>query len=281
MARARNIKPSLYLDDQLAECSIPARYLFTGLWCIADKEGRLEDRPKKIKAEIYPYDSVNVDKLLDELCRSGHIVRYEIMNSHYIWIPKFVKHQNPHKNEKDSEIPGYEGNREISGNYMSTHVRNYTNQADSLSSDSPILIPDSLSSEGAPKRREKVVAIIFESWKRIRKHPNSVLSKERKQKIEERLKEKRKFCDFLNAFYGIQYSSHHMGRNDRNKVYDDIFTICKNAAMFEEHAARWVKANKAREPIRAEPNHISKQEAVDRGVINKEAADQIKHILGV
>jgi hypothetical protein len=55
VARSRNIKPGFFLNDELAECEPLARILFAGLWCIADREGRLEDRPKRIKAEVLPY----------------------------------------------------------------------------------------------------------------------------------------------------------------------------------------------------------------------------------
>jgi len=34
-----------------------ARLLYPGLWMLADREGRLEDRPLRIKAEILPYDT--------------------------------------------------------------------------------------------------------------------------------------------------------------------------------------------------------------------------------
>ena len=54
--RARNIKPGFFKNDTLAELEFAARLLFIGLWGLADRAGRLEDRPKKIKAEVFPYD---------------------------------------------------------------------------------------------------------------------------------------------------------------------------------------------------------------------------------
>ena len=66
MARARNIKPGLYKNEDLAECSVWARYIFPGMWMLADREGRLEDRPKRIKGELLPYDSIEVEPLLVE-----------------------------------------------------------------------------------------------------------------------------------------------------------------------------------------------------------------------
>lgn len=57
MARIRQIKPEFYLDDELALCSRDARLLFPGLWMLADRAGRLENRPAKIKAQVFPYDN--------------------------------------------------------------------------------------------------------------------------------------------------------------------------------------------------------------------------------
>lgn len=105
MARARNIKPSFFTNEQLAECSIEARLLFVGLWTLADREGRLEDRPKKIRAEVFPYDLCDCEPLLAELHKHGFIVRYQVDGSRYIQIPNFLKHQHPHKQEKASSIP--------------------------------------------------------------------------------------------------------------------------------------------------------------------------------
>ena len=67
MARARNIKPALFLNEDLVECSFPARYLFTGLWTQADCFGRLENRPKKLKMALLPCDNVDLVELLQEL----------------------------------------------------------------------------------------------------------------------------------------------------------------------------------------------------------------------
>lgn len=105
MARSRNIKPAFFTNDSLAECQPLARLLFIGLWTIADREGRLEDRPKKIKAEILPYDNIDCDFLLHELHENGFIIRYCADDISYIQVVNFVKHQNPHMKEGESTIP--------------------------------------------------------------------------------------------------------------------------------------------------------------------------------
>lgn len=109
MARARNIKPGFYKNEDLAECTVWARFIYPGLWMLADREGRLEDRPKRIRAEILPFDLVDVDPLLDELVARGFIRRYAFDGRRYIQITKFLHHQNPHGTEKDSEIPDDDG----------------------------------------------------------------------------------------------------------------------------------------------------------------------------
>jgi hypothetical protein len=105
MARARNIKPGFFKNEDLAECSPWARLCFIGLWMLADRAGRLEDRAKRFKAELFAYDSVDVEPLLKELARYGFIVRYEVDGRRFIQVSKFHEHQSPHYTEKESVIP--------------------------------------------------------------------------------------------------------------------------------------------------------------------------------
>src|SRR4051794_10910066 len=106
MPRARNIKPSFFMNDTLAEVHPLGRLLFIGLWCVADREGRLEDRPQRIKIQVLGYDdAADVDALLDELAVRNFILRYEVGGRRYIQIVKWHKHQYPHLREAESEIP--------------------------------------------------------------------------------------------------------------------------------------------------------------------------------
>lgn len=105
MSRLRTIKPGFFLDEELAECDPLARLLYAGLWTIADREGRLEDRPKRIKAECLPYDDGDGNVLLDQLARLRFIVRYTVDDVRYIAIPTWRKHQHPHVKEPASVIP--------------------------------------------------------------------------------------------------------------------------------------------------------------------------------
>jgi len=109
MARARNIKPSFFSNELLAELPAFDRLLFIGLWCLADREGRLEDRPKRIKMELFPCDSYDVDSGLADLCAAGFVIRYQVEGFSVVEIVNFHKHQSPHGSEKDSTLPDKDG----------------------------------------------------------------------------------------------------------------------------------------------------------------------------
>lgn len=106
MARARNLKPSLFQNEVLGTADPLLTILFQSLWCLADKEGRLEDRPLRIKAQTFPYrEGIDVNGLLTELERLDFIHRYDVGGLKLIQVVNFAKHQHPHHTEKDSEYP--------------------------------------------------------------------------------------------------------------------------------------------------------------------------------
>lgn len=74
--RARNIKPSFFLNEELADLDSSCKLLFIGLWCLADRDGYLQYRPRRICAEIFPYNQTFRPKVcpwLDNLAESGLI----------------------------------------------------------------------------------------------------------------------------------------------------------------------------------------------------------------
>ena len=106
MARARNIKPGFFKNEILGVADPLYSLLFEGLWVLADRSGRLEDRPLRIKGEVFPYrDGLNVDAMLNWLESNGFIRRYTAQGKKCILVLEFVKHQNPHKNETEPELP--------------------------------------------------------------------------------------------------------------------------------------------------------------------------------
>jgi len=137
MPRARNIKPGFFRNEELVELPFSYRILFVGLWVIADRAGRLEDRPKRIKMEVFPADDVDINSGLDALQARGFLLRYSVDGARYIQVLNFEKHQNPHKNEAPSSIPapGLHG-----ASMVQAPESHGTTHADSLIPDS--LIPE-------------------------------------------------------------------------------------------------------------------------------------------
>lgn len=105
MPRMRMIKPGFFTNDELAEIPPLGRILFAGLWCLADRAGRLEDRPKKIKAELLPYDEADADELLSCLASHQFIIRYRVNSVRYIQVTNFERHQSPNVKEPPTALP--------------------------------------------------------------------------------------------------------------------------------------------------------------------------------
>lgn len=135
MARSRNIKPGFFQNEELVELPFHTRLLFIGLWTLCDRAGRMEDRPKRIKMALFPADDIDVNESLDALQASGFLLRYEHDGSQYIQVISFEKHQNPHKDERASNIPPPCGH---GAPMVQPPSEQHANRADSL-----LLIPDS------------------------------------------------------------------------------------------------------------------------------------------
>jgi len=151
MPRARNIKPSLFTNEILGTLDPMITLLFCGLWCLADKDGILEDRPLRIKAEVFPYrENVDVNGYLTVMSQHNFIQRYEVNGKKYIFVTEFLKHQRPHNTEVAKGYP--KPQQRSSGEYALTPLTNgeltVPPRSDSLIPDS--LIPDSNTLSGKP-----------------------------------------------------------------------------------------------------------------------------------
>lgn len=155
MARARNIKPGIMVNEDLAELPALERLLFVYLWMLADKAGRLEDRPKRIKTQALPYDDVDVDVMLSSLEAAGFLSRYISKGVACIQITNFSKHQSPHHTEKPSDLPeekmpsGSEGCEVTVSSPLNHREATVRERPDLLIPDS--LIPDSLNTDSQEK----------------------------------------------------------------------------------------------------------------------------------
>ncbi len=147
MARARNIKPSLFTNEVLGVADPLLTILFVSLWCLADKAGRLEDRPLRIKANTFPYrEGIDADKLLTDLEGYGFIRRYVAGELRLIEVLNFAKHQSPHHTEKESTYPAFSDTCQVTVNSPSENA----------------LIPDSRFTDSLIPERDAAIAAVEE-----------------------------------------------------------------------------------------------------------------------
>lgn len=122
--RQRTLKPGFFKNEDLGAMSAHERLLFAGLFLIADRSGRFEDRPSRIKAEVFPYDEgLDIEAMLARLAGCGFIVRYTSGGKRYGVIPTFNVHQNPHPKEPASLIPSPDSAVNGNGDTMVGNVR--------------------------------------------------------------------------------------------------------------------------------------------------------------
>lgn len=115
------MKPDFFKDEDLATLPFECRLLFAGLWNLADKAGYLEYRPRWIKAEIFPYDDIDIQNVIALLLHpkiperpdKSFIAIVSVPNPdddrnyrEYIHLPTFLKHQRPHHTEAESIVNG-------------------------------------------------------------------------------------------------------------------------------------------------------------------------------
>ena len=164
MARARNIKPAFFTNDDLGELTPLERLAFIGMWTIADFKGCIEFKPKRLKVQILPYDECDFELIAINLDKSGFIKMYSVQGQRYLKIVNFEKHQNPHKNEREagSELPElFEStikNNELN-NIEINPDKNGTTRADSL-----IPITDSLKLIPVKKHTRKNNALVYDDY---------------------------------------------------------------------------------------------------------------------
>ena len=180
MARSRNIKPGILDNEELAALSPYARLLFIYLWMLADKSGRLEDRPARIKKQALGYDSVDANELLQQLSDSGFIARYEVDGNRLIQIVNFEKHQSPHVREQASQLPGLEDRTDkvvIKHNQGSAIASPRSPDSlipDSLIPDSNILVPQA-AQPATPAKKRVTGTRLPDDWRPTQEHVDAAM----------------------------------------------------------------------------------------------------------
>lgn len=94
---------------------LPLRLGFIGLWCAADREGRFRWEPRRLGAQIMPYDQIDFSRVMDALATRGFLVKYEIESETFGAIPSWKRHQVINNRERESELPNYTPENIIEG----------------------------------------------------------------------------------------------------------------------------------------------------------------------
>jgi hypothetical protein len=240
--RARSIKPGICDNEVLGTADPFCTLLFERLWMMADREGRLEDRPLRIKAQAFPYrDGLDVGPLLSWLNEHGFIQRYTVAGAAYIQVTKFASHQSPHVKEAPSKIPAPDSPGASTSPAPCSAPPIPALAAltpSSLTPDSGLRTADSSSLRShscvAPERDDPALTV-FVHWQREWNHPTSKLDAKRRKRIESRLRDftPAQLCD---AISGFRHSLWHMGQDARGNgvVYDKLDTLLRDSAQVEE-----------------------------------------------
>ena len=93
MARIRSIKPEFWIDEKVVDLSLGARLLFVGLWNFADDQGYIDDKPRRIKMQVFPGDDFAVEPLIGELLTAGLLVRYDSPIGPVLHVRNWDRHQ--------------------------------------------------------------------------------------------------------------------------------------------------------------------------------------------
>jgi len=270
--RSRNVKPGLFSNESVAECSPEARYAFIGLWCVADCYGRLENRPKKLKMLIMPADSVKMEELILELVEHGLVSVYG-PNDKYIWVNGFTENQNPHPDEKraGSKLPPHPDDKfrwpQDKTNLPTTCqqpspnlVLGYEqamNRADSLILDPDSLIPNTplppkgelpIDESGTGKTKSADYSPILEVWKE-RCIPAGLpgitkVTEKRKSSLRARASDSEWMEILPEAIDALLDSDWHMGREGKWKADLDWFLRPDSAFKLVEKYRAKTKTDK-------------------------------------
>jgi hypothetical protein len=99
MARIRSVHPSICLSETIADLTAQTERTFIRLWTHCDDYGRAVDKPRTIRAAIYPLnDDVNVQTVsddLDALEAAGLILRYEVDGERFLFVTSWFEFQKP------------------------------------------------------------------------------------------------------------------------------------------------------------------------------------------
>lgn len=186
MARIRTVKPELFKHSCLykaeKETGLPLRLAFIGLFGACDKEGRFKWRPDELKLDIFPYDDIDMNAVLDALHFYGFIKQYALVTGSslpsdgfvtdqfgretdpfgqptnvYGCIPSWKMHQRVRNDEAKSNLPPFddENCRSIPSKRNKARAEHNNSHTDHCVSDEPVtaqLRTDSVERKGKERK---------------------------------------------------------------------------------------------------------------------------------
>lgn len=93
MARIRSIKPEYWIDEKVTDLNPWARLLFIGMWNFADDQGYIDDKPRRIKMQVFPGDDLDIADLIADLVAAGLLTPYDSPVGPVLHIRNWDKHQ--------------------------------------------------------------------------------------------------------------------------------------------------------------------------------------------
>ncbi|WP_233866710.1 hypothetical protein [Paraburkholderia adhaesiva] len=270
MPRSRTVKGGFFRSPDIQHTPVDCRLLFISLWTQADRDGRLEDLPSKIRDEAFPYDfditEQHVDDLLNILDHRDLILRYVVEGRPLIFITKWKTHQHPHPKEAKSELapppdppanarqsrvqfigagqftPGNDPvhtqvrtDRALSSNTSNTSV---SSKPSKPSDTSPSGLKPLSSSRKSANIDADVVAGIFTCWQQTMNSPRSVLDEKRCKVIRAAIAMGYNAEQLCEAIHGCSLTPYNMGVNEGGVKYNGIALILRDA----EHIDRFIEA---------------------------------------
>ncbi len=103
MARNRTISPDFWTMEAVIDCQPMTRLLFIGLWNFADDGGVQPLRPRTIRMQVFPGDTIDNDRvraMIDELAAQGLVRIYEVEGVEYVSIVDWAQMQRVGKHAK-------------------------------------------------------------------------------------------------------------------------------------------------------------------------------------
>lgn len=213
------ISPEFFLDEELAEVSAYARLLYIGTWQICDDiNATLPNRPRWIKAQIFPYDSVNIEKLLAELIKIKKLLPFKKDGEDFLFIKNFNKHQRVDRPSQIRKYPEYIENNDIPLDEPSTSPR------------------DEVKISISKVKRNNIH--VFLEYFNEKSGKNYQVTDDRSDALERRLK-KYSMEQVKLAIDALLKSPHHIGKNSTNTWYATPDFLLRSDEMID----RWLNAS--------------------------------------